>query len=144
MTVGGGFTGLVLTLQLLAQMRDTALIVLCIVFALLHAFVVASGLLLVHNPHRVMPLVAALTLQIPVISSPLVAYRFGDGLSAGFGFSTEQGLIGWVNFGSDWHLNVMQPLPWGSGINVVPVVLLGAMRYSMRKNHRPATSSEPA
>jgi hypothetical protein len=116
MTVGGGFTGVALTAQLLfsPQVTGPALLAVCVVFLLLHVFVLISGLLFVHNPTRVIPLVVALALQIPYLSSPVLAYRFADGLFGGVGIA-ESGPFAWFRLGTDWQFNLLQPLPWRSG-----------------------------
>ena len=125
MTVGGGFAGVALTAQVLfsEQVSGPVLMGMCLVFTLLYLFVLISGLVFVQNPRRVMPTVVALALQIPVISSPLVAYRFGAGLHGGAGLG-ELGPFGWLRLGCDWQLNLLQPLPWGVGINLVAVLML--------------------
>src|SRR4051812_24958305 len=85
MTVGGGFTGSVFTMQMLPSVRNSAPanLVIWLGFVLLHLFVLISGLLFVHNSARVVPMLVALLFQIPLLSSPYVTYRFGDGLFGG-------------------------------------------------------------
>jgi hypothetical protein len=136
-TVGGGFTGVALTAQLLfsPQVTGPALLAICVVFLLLHVFVLVSGLLFVHNPARIMPLVVALAIQIPYLSSPLVTYRFADGLFGGVGIA-ETGAFGWIRLGSDWQFYLLQPLPWGVGINLVAVAVLAALCLSVARQRR--------
>lgn len=137
MTVGGGFTGVALTAQLLfsPQVSGPALVAICVVFLMLHIFVLVSGLLFVQKPHRIMPLMVALSLQVPYLSSPIVAYRFGAGLQAVVGL-TGAGPLGWIRLGSDWQFNLLQPLPWGFGINLAALLLLVALSYSTRRQRR--------
>src|SRR5689334_8995854 len=98
MTVGGGFTGIVLTLGLLFHSEDPGLLhlVLIIVFLALYIFVVASGLLFVCDPQRTRPLLAALAVQVPWISTPLIVYKFAAGLHTvvAVGPAQEPGNIG--------------------------------------------------
>ena len=143
MAVGGGFTGVALTSQALFSPQVTGrpgLVAICVVFLLLHLFVVISGLLFVQNPTRVMPLVVALAIQIPYLSSPLVTYRFADGLIGGVGIA-ETGPFGWIRLGSDWQFNLLQPLPWGLGINLVAVAVLAALSLSIARQRRQSTLS---
>jgi hypothetical protein len=81
MTVGGGFAGVLITGQLLfnSGSQGLAYSVIMAVFLALYAFVTASGLLFVYNPRRIHPLFAALAIQIPWISSPLLVYKVAAG-----------------------------------------------------------------
>jgi hypothetical protein len=82
-----------------------------------------------------MPLVVALTLQIPYLLSPVVAYRFADGLFGGVGIA-ETGMFGWFRLGSDFQFNLMRPLPWGLGVNLVAVAMLVALSLSASRERR--------
>ncbi len=136
MTVGGGFTGVAVTLQALLspQGKGPASAVICLVFLLLYLFVLISGLLFVQNPRRMVPLVVALALQVPAIYSPIIAFRFVAGFNGTAGIS-ETGVFWWVRLGSEWQLNLLQPLPWGVGINFVAVILLAALAYSIGRRN---------
>src|SRR5687767_6635220 len=84
MTVGGGFTGVAITVQGWQPAREvgggtTAVLA---AFLVLYAFVLASGLLLVHDPRRTRPVAAALALQVPMVSSPVITYQLTAGLHA--------------------------------------------------------------
>ena len=70
----------------------------------LYASVTASGLLFVHDPARNGPLVIALMLQVPCISSSLIVYRFAAGfdMCAAVG-STENASR--VDAGFFWDFN---------------------------------------
>lgn len=100
-------------------------------FLALYAFVTISGLLFAQNPRRTPPLLVALVLQIPWISSPLIAYQFTAG------FHATVGLIGgsliadfWL--GSGWQLNLFRELPWGIGINLFALLMLVLLGRSRR------------
>lgn len=138
MTVGGGFTGAALTLQLLLspQVIGLALVAVCVALVLLNVFVLISGLLFVQNPLRITPLVVALAAQVPVISSPIVAFHFGAGLYGSVAL-TEAGPFCLVRLGSEWQVNFLQSLPWGLGINLVAALLLVALhRSTLRRQQR--------
>jgi len=146
--VGGGFTGAADTSLALfsPQVEGPALVVICGTFVLLYLFVLITGLLLAHDRQRIMPLVVALALQIPVISSPIIAFRFGAGLVLPVGLG-ESGFFWWIRFGADWQFNLLQRLPWGVGINLVPIALLAALVWSGRRrplHNQPLQRTGPA
>ena len=138
-TAGGGFTGVALTSQALLspKVQEPVLVVLFIVFALLYVLVLVAGLLFVHDPRRTTPLVVALTLQIPLVSSPVIAYRFAAGFHATVGLG-QDGAFAWLRLGSEWQFNLLQPIPWAVGINLIPIVLLAAMRWAMFREEQAA------
>ena len=124
-TVGGGFTGVAITLQslLAKQSQPPAYYVLMLAFLALFAFVTVSGLVFVHNPQRTGLLTVSLALQIPWGSSPIIAYK----LAAGFQVCValiDGRLAGGFRLGSDFQINFFQQLPWGAGINLFALLLL--------------------
>ena len=132
-TIGGGFTGFALTFEKLwsPQGLGIAAIVIYIVFLLLFAFATASGLLFVHDPHRVRPLLAALALQIPVVSTPLLVYKFCAGayLIATVGSPRQSGNFG-LYFGWSAGLGTMFRFSWNQkdfpgdiGVNLCALLL---------------------
>ena len=139
MTVGGGFTGVALTLQFLLSPsgRQPANFILISAFLVLFAFVTGSGLLFVHNPRRTSPLIVATVFQIPWVSSPLVAYKFAAG------FQVSIALIGGrfhgaLRLGSDFQINFFQRLPWGAGINLFALLILVLLVRSLHPPIAPA------
>ncbi len=85
-TVGGGFTGIALALQSLMTLRNRdlpSLEMLALLFAL-YSYVVGSGLGFVYDSQRTRPMMIALAMQIPRISSPLIVYKFNVGFGAFF------------------------------------------------------------
>jgi len=142
LTVGGGFTGFSVTLQQLfnPQSQQPGYFVLLIVFLALYGFITASGLVFVQNPRRTGPLVVALAMQIPWVSSPLVAYRFTSG------FHITIGLIGGsfgggLHLGSDWQCSVFQQLPWGIGVNLFAVLVVFLLIRSLQTVPRACMNS---
>ena len=141
MTVGGGFVGLVFTAQALTNpgaMRPQALLLVA-GFAGLYAFVLVAGLLFVHNPRRVLPVVVAVTAQLPWVSSPLLAYRFTAGAHVTVGMIAGRVVVT-TRLGSDFQFNLLQPVPVGGGINLVALLLLA---FLIRGQSRPVTPSAP-
>jgi hypothetical protein len=133
MTVGGGFAGFLSTLQPLFHSSgvSTTNFVLTVLFMGLYASVTASGLLFVHDPARNGPLVIALMLQVPCISSSLIVYRFAAGfdMCAAVG-STENasrvdaGFFWDFMLGSRWRCVFGQESPLRIGVNVAALALL--------------------
>jgi predicted membrane channel-forming protein YqfA (hemolysin III family) len=127
-SVGGGFCGVATTYPFLfsEQAHNPASAAIFIFLGLLNLYVFCSGLLFVHNPRKLDPLVVALLLQIPVISSPIFAYHFTTGLYAAAGMS-DGGIFGSINLGSQSELFILSNRPWMVGMNFVPIVLLVAI-----------------
>jgi hypothetical protein len=124
-TVGGGFTGVAITLQALLERQGQPPLyyVFMLAFLALFAFVTVSGLVFVHHPERTGPMIVTLALQIPWVSSPIITYK----LAAGFQVSVALiggRFAGGFRLGSDFQINFFQQLPWGAGINLFALALL--------------------
>jgi len=144
MTVGGGFTGLAATCHALQSSfnshSQTPLNLLMMgVFLVLNAGVIASGLLFVCDPHRTNPLLAALAVQIPWISSYLIAYRFATGFELVLsvnGPAKGEDLafhLGWAFFlGTSWSLSFSQEHQFGLGVNVWALTMFVLLWRSVR------------
>jgi hypothetical protein len=153
-TVGGGFAGLAATLQALFNSpgASTLNLLVMIVFMGLYAFVMVSGLIFVHDPRRTGPVVAALAIQIPWISSPLIVYKFAAGVQAFVmaGSPEKANSIG-VHFywdlllGSSWRFAVLQDNSWGVGLNVAALAILAMSWQALRwgRQSTSPTNAEP-
>lgn len=103
----------------------------------LYAFVAAAGLLFVYDPQRTRLLQAALAIQIPWISTPIIVYKFAAGLYAFLiiGRPLEPGRFG-VYFGgeallgSSYQFAWLQKNPWTFGVNFVALVFIVLLRRS--------------
>ena len=142
MTVGGGFTGVAITLQSILNAHNQPPIqcLLIMGFLGLFAFVTVSGLLFVQNPQRIGPMIVALALQIPWVSSPLIAYKF----AAGFQVCAARiggRFFGGVSLGSDFQIAFFQKLPWGGGINFFAMALLILLAGSVRTPNAAPTAT---
>jgi hypothetical protein len=125
LTVGGGFTGVVITFQTLFSPRNQSFAesVLLTLFLILFAFVTISGLIFVENPNRVRPLCVALAFQIPWVSSPMFTYKFAAGFQICAARIGDR-FYGGFQLGSDFQCNLFQRLPWGIGINIFALIML--------------------
>ena len=148
-TVGGGFTGVLVTYASLFHSTDHRIVyyVLMTGFLALYGFVIASGLLFVHDPRRIRPLIAALAIQIPWISTPLFVYKFTAGFYAvlTIGGPREVGNVG-LYFGGESLLGntfkfaFNQDIPWDIGINLWALMLVILVWRSVRTSE---TVSQP-
>lgn len=157
MSVGGGFTGIVLVGEKLFDFSKNGILgtTLFVAFFGLYSFVTASGLLFVYDSNRTRPLVIALAMQIPWVSCPVFVYQFASGMHAAVTLGTPDetsrfGLhLGWnLLFGTHFQFRVggFHDIPWTFGVNVVALVLLGAVLKSVRNlepKKKPANSEVP-
>jgi hypothetical protein len=141
MTIGGGFTGVAISLQALFSPQQQSLsgCILLLIFMALFAFVTASGVVFVHNPNRTTLLAVSLALQVPWVSSPIIAYKFAAGFQI-CGALIGGRPYGGLQLGSDFQINFLQPLPWGIGINFFALALLILLVQATRT---PATPRVP-
>ena len=125
LTVGGGFAGLVLTLQgiFVAQKPFWATYAIGLIFFALYAYGIFIGIFLSEGREPIWQLLFYFALQIPFISSPLFAYRFCAGLQVtvaviGIG-------LGWdARFGSEWQFAILSSAPLGFGVNLVALMIV--------------------
>jgi hypothetical protein len=123
-TIGGGFTGVAITLQALFRpSQPPAYYLLMLAFLALFAFITVSGLVFVHKPERTDLLIVALALQIPWVSSPIIAYKLAAGFQVCIALIGGR-FAGGFRLGSDFQINVFQLLPWGAGVNLFALALL--------------------
>jgi hypothetical protein len=125
LTIGGGFLGFVLTLQALLGAQDPKPIFYAImaVFLVLYAYGIYTGMRIADGKSGTYHLIVFYGLQVPWISTPLIAYRFTSGFHVSVAF-LEGKLTGTFRIGSDWHLSFLQPAPWGAGLNIFALVML--------------------
>jgi len=125
LAIGGGFTGLVITVQAMFQSEANSLpsFVICGVFVILYIFTIVSGLLFADNPRCTIPLMVSMVLQTPWLSSPILVYSFGAGLRITVGYVDGSFSAGY-RFGSDFQFFILGDHPWGIGINLFAVAVL--------------------
>jgi hypothetical protein len=130
MTVGGGFAGAAASIQSVST-TSTFNLLATVVFTGLYVFACAAGLLYVHNPQCTGPLVAALALQVPSVSSSLIVYKFTCAVSAFviLGSPEQENAFGVYGggeafLGSTWRFGLGHDHPLRIGTNVVALVVL--------------------
>ena len=146
LTVGGGFAGMTLSLQVLHGLKnpEASRVIVALIFVGMYAFVTASGLLFVYDPKRTRLVLASLAVQIPWVSCPVFVYQFSSGLHAAITLGTPEdtsrvGLhLGWnlLYFGAHFLFRAWayQDIPWTFGVNAVPVVLIVLLLRSTRSH----------
>jgi hypothetical protein len=132
MTVGGGFAGAMVTLPVLNSSYPLSAKMIAGAFVLANVYVVAAGLILVQNSRITSPLMLALAIQIPVFSSPILSYTYALGLYLVTGLTGTR-LFFTYGFGARWQFFILREAPWTIGINIVPVILLIAVKLSHGK-----------
>jgi hypothetical protein len=138
LTIGGGFAGAAVTVQVLFQPTTTGLIniALCCGFLALYLFTILSGLLFADNPRRTIPIIVALILQIPWVSSPILSYSFSAGSRLTVAFVGGDFRLSYL-FGSDWQVFILQNKPWGVGLNLFALVVLLVLLWYTWKSRNP-------
>lgn len=139
--VGGGFTGIAATLDYLQNSGNTPSSGLMIPmgFVALYAFVTIAGVLFARDERRTRPLRTALWLQIPLISSPIIAWGFSAGFSLNMTLiGPELGANFWL--GSFWQFYLFGELPWGIGINLFAALML----FLLGRMHVPQVETSPS
>ena len=129
LTIGGGFVGVARTIQFFSHVDKVIAYVVLLAFVCLYGYGIFLGVKLSEGPAPLRHLRVYFGLQIPFISSPIVAYRFATGFQTTIAI-TQSGL-GWdVRFlGSEGQFAILSQEPWGEGINVVALAIV-FLQYS--------------
>jgi hypothetical protein len=129
-TVGGGFAGLVTCAQLLvgASGRGIGYDLPVVIFLLLYLFVAISGLALVLNPRCTGLALAAVAIQIPLISFPLFIYKFAAGFQLTLAIGSGHGRTGFdfrwfLGSGFTFRIAGHPEYPLNIGINLFALAL---------------------
>jgi len=133
LTIGGSFTGIVLTLQGFFSSKEAnpLLYAMYVCFIVLYGYGVLAGLSFSEREEDKKSLIVFYWLQVPWISSPIIGYRFTSGFHISGAFIGDK-MSGFFRLGSDWQFNLFQEIPWGIGLNVFALaVALFLMRKRM-------------
>jgi len=125
-----------LILQMMSTRHDLppSSILIMLVFLALYVFVTVSGLLVVHNPQKTGPLLVAVAMQVPMFSSPLIAYKFASGFQITLAI-VDGRFKGAFLVGSDFQFNLFQRLRLGIGVNAFALLMLILLTRSMMVSH---------
>lgn len=141
--IGGGFTGFVVLLRESPWNANIPLNmrIFSTLFGILYIFGIIAGLTLVEWPRRGIQLsLVYQTLQIPVISSPMLTYVFVSGLRLIAGWRGGSIFI-LYEVGSRIVLHVMPKDPWMVGINVLALALFVYLLFHLRPKVKATESS---
>ena len=131
-TVGGGFTGLAISLATLVsnwpQLKPLA-VLLVLGFCVLCTWAICIGLLLAEGVDAGRGLTIFYVLQIPNFTTPVLSFH------AGFGFMLYIGVLsnGQIiqgQLGADWNAGLRSGDSWSFAINLFPILLLWLLRRS--------------
>ncbi len=138
MTVGGGFTGVVLVSQLILspQAQNAGNFIILLFFFFSYLFILISGLIFVQHSQKTGLLFAALVIQIPVIHTPIISYQLTCGLSF-IPSITSNGFNFNIRMGNTFFLYFLKGPPWGVGINMVAFILLLILIQHIRQQSIP-------
>jgi hypothetical protein len=125
MSVGGGFTGVSVAVD--AMSKSHADVGIGAAFLLASTFVLVSGLAFVLERKTTL-LFAAIAVQVPTLSTPLVIYQFWSGFHVTFTAGNLQSGSSGVDFhaglGSFFKFYLAQGDGWNFGVNLFALVLL--------------------
>jgi hypothetical protein len=123
LTIGGGFLGLALTIELFHQANKAVLYIMLLGFVCLYGYGIFAGLKLSDGAAPLGHLRLYFALQIPFISSPVIAYHFCSGLQATIAI-VQPGLTWGFRLGSEWQFALLSSAPWGIGINFIALAIV--------------------
>jgi hypothetical protein len=123
LTIGGGFVGIVaVTIRIFAHSNHFTTYVVLLVVGALYGYGILIGLKLSERAVPLRHLRVYFSLQIPVVSSPLVVYQFCSGLQATVVILPG---LGWQwRLGSEWHVAILSRASWGCGVNFVAAIIV--------------------
>jgi hypothetical protein len=123
LTIGGGFLGVAITTQFFPQANKVIVYIMLLAFVGLYGYGIFVGLRLSEGFAPLQHLRVYFGLQIPFISSPLIAYHFCSGLQATIAI-IQPGLTWGFRLGSEWQFSILSSAPWGFGINFVALAIV--------------------
>ena len=125
-TLGGSATGIaVISAQVLGAPLNPFTLVVLLIFAVLYAFGIFAGMLLLEqDPRSIIKVFSFWVFQIPVISSSWITYEFFAGLRFNFTVSTEGVVTFMPAIGSQFSLLIGHDTPTVFGVNFVAIAVV--------------------
>jgi hypothetical protein len=145
LTVGGGVCGIAALTQAIAS--STANPLAAWVGVVVYIFITAAGLAYVHNERRLAPILAAIAVQIPWVSSPILFYQLSAGSGVDVGISGRNFVYQITWLGSSVEIRFFQSANWGGGLNLLALVvfiLLWRSRRSAQEMPTKDSANNPA
>ncbi|HEX8323680.1 MAG TPA: hypothetical protein VF595_07170 [Tepidisphaeraceae bacterium] len=142
LSIGGGFMGMTLTAGILFRhgTEPVAELLIGLIFLALYGLLILSGLILVQNRQNLKPLAAAFLLQVPVISSPAMTYRFSGGIYTPLLFGVN-GVKWFIWAGAEWYFSILRPAPVAFGFNVFAVGVFAYLVVQILRQRNPDARS---
>ena len=123
LTIGGGFVGITVTIQFFLHANKAIAYIVAVAFLGLYRYGIFVGFKLSEGSVPLRHLRLYFALQVPLISSPLITYRFCSGLQATVAI-IQQGFRWDWRLGSAWQFVIHSSAPWGVGINLVALAIV--------------------
>jgi hypothetical protein len=123
LTIGGGFIGIGLTAPFFSQADKVIAYIALLAFLGLYVWGIFLGVRLSEGSASLRHLRLYFGLQIPFISSPVIAYRFSTGLQVTLAMIRSGLRCDW-RLGSEGQFAISSAEPWGIGINVVALAIV--------------------
>jgi len=125
LTIGGGFVGVAVTIQFFLHANTVIAYILALAFLGLYGYGIFVGFKLSEGSAPLRHLRLYFALQVPLISSPFITYRFCSGLQATVAIIQPGLRWGWDwRLGSEWQFVIHSSAPWGVGINLVALAIV--------------------
>src|SRR5437870_5311097 len=123
LTIGGGFVGVAVTIQFFLHANTVIAYIVAVAFLGLYGYGIFVGFKLSEGSAPLRHLRLYFALQVPLISSPLITYRFCSGLQATVAIIQQSFRWDW-RLGSEWQFVIHSSAPWGVGINLVALAIV--------------------
>ncbi len=123
-TIGGGFTGFVVSLTALpsALGQKVAAVVLVSTCAAFYVYAIVLGVRMAEGRASRSHLLWFYGLQLLVVSSPLIAYQLSSGAHFNLGFIGSS--FNWnAQLGANYSVTLLQNAPWGIGVNLIALTM---------------------
>ncbi len=123
LTIGGGFVGVALMTESVFQANKVIAYIILVAFVCLYGYGIFIGLKLSECPPPLKHLRLYFGLQIPFISSPVIAHQFSSGLHGTV--AILQSTVTWgCRLGSECQFAILSSAPWGIGVNFVALAIV--------------------
>jgi hypothetical protein len=145
LSVGGGYCGAVFMFLLFPQVKgQIAGYILVSAMIATFGFGVFCGLRLIEDEEKGLRLLRwFFGVQIPILSSPLLAYQLSSGAGVNLSWIGSNMSIFW-RFGSEMGVWILQDRPWGLGLNAFALVMfVWTNRILKKKETNPAPGLTP-
>jgi hypothetical protein len=142
--IGGGFTGVSITVQTLMRVEPTVgVVVISLIFGAIFGFGMVAGLALVENERLGIVLSQVYqAVQIPVVSSPIIVYRLCSGLVVNLFYQQGGNFGGNLRLGTEYGFYLFVKAPWGIGVNLAALLLLVYLTRCQRKRVEPSDAAD--